>query len=74
MLSAAACRKTIETEETVCEDDCNPFNNDGECDDGGEGSISDLCRIGTDCSDCGERIIVYKTKVKKKDLPADSLQ
>lgn len=39
----------------ICENSC-VFNNDGECDDGGEGSIDDsLCDFGTDCNDCGVR-------------------
>lgn len=37
-----------------CEDAC-PFANDGECDDGGIGSITDICNLGKDCSDCGQR-------------------
>lgn len=28
------------------------FENDGECDDGGEGAVTSLCRLGTDCTDC----------------------
>ncbi len=39
----------------LCEDTC-PSANDGECDDGGEGSLFALCPLGTDCSDCGERL------------------
>jgi hypothetical protein len=38
----------------VCRDSC-AYAGDGECDDGGPGAIHDLCRYGTDCSDCGER-------------------
>ena len=46
-----------------CEDDCQmsfggfslDYTNDGECDDGGEGSSYDSCAIGKDCSDCGAR-------------------
>jgi hypothetical protein len=71
---AVACkRETIEIETLVCDDACVPFNNDGECDDGGEESISNLCKIGTDCSDCGERIVITKEKIKTRDLP-DSLR
>ena len=29
---------------------------DGECDDGGSGSAYDICELGTDCTDCGERL------------------
>jgi hypothetical protein len=74
LILAVACkRETIEIETVVCEDACVPFNNDGECDDGGEESISNLCKIGTDCSDCGERIIITKEKIKRRNLP-DSLR
>eukprot|EP00912_Choanoflagellata_sp_UC4_P001309 UC4_evm16s805 len=36
-------------------DDCE-FQEDGFCDDGGEGSISSICPLGFDLSDCGPRI------------------
>ena len=45
-----------------CDDSC-PFARDGECDDGGAGSLCWLCYRGTDCTDCGPRT----------DLPTDSL-
>ncbi len=38
----------------LCDDTC-PSANDGECDDGGEGSVFALCPLGTDCTDCGPR-------------------
>ena len=28
---------------------------DGECDDGGPGSLNSLCNLGSDCGDCGPR-------------------
>lgn len=31
------------------------YAGDGECDDGGLGSITSLCELGTDCTDCGAR-------------------
>lgn len=34
-----------------CDDSCGLI--DGECDDGRPGAISDICDLGTDCSDCG---------------------
>lgn len=43
-----SCRRTI------CDNSC-PFHADGECDDGGEGSLYDVCQYGSDCDDCGER-------------------
>ncbi|XP_077984199.1 uncharacterized protein LOC144438866 isoform X2 [Glandiceps talaboti] len=39
----------------LCTDDCSPFNNDGDCDDGGPGFDFNLCSLGSDCSDCGSR-------------------
>ena len=33
------------------------INFDGECDDGGEGSIWALCDLGTDCGDCPPRFV-----------------
>ena len=42
---------------SLCLDDASacPFIKDGECDDGGEGSVYDLCDAGNDCFDCGPR-------------------
>jgi hypothetical protein len=37
-----------------CSEDCL-FADDGECDDGGPDSFTDVCLLGTDCSDCGAR-------------------
>lgn len=37
-----------------CENTCT-FADDGECDDGGLGMITDFCVLGTDCNDCGPR-------------------
>lgn len=39
---------------TSCSNEC-PFAGDGACDDGGPGSEFDLCPLGTDCDDCGQR-------------------
>ena len=39
---------------TGCAEQCE-FAGDGECDDGGPGSLTSLCSLGTDCSDCGAR-------------------
>ncbi len=38
-----------------CYDLCLPKVNNGVCDDGGEGSQTSWCLLGTDCRDCGER-------------------
>lgn len=37
-----------------CSDECE-FEADGQCDDGGTGSATELCVLGTDCADCGPR-------------------
>ena len=34
-------------------DSCKFWANDGHCDDGGPGSRSPICAVGTDCTDCG---------------------
>ncbi|XP_077984086.1 uncharacterized protein LOC144438789 [Glandiceps talaboti] len=39
---------------TVCSETCS-YSGDGECDDGGAGSLYSLCGLGTDCKDCGSR-------------------
>ena len=37
-----------------CTNSCST-SYDGECDDGGPGSLYSICGYGTDCSDCGVR-------------------
>ena len=37
-----------------CNETCF-FTNDDECDDGGPGSFTNACDLGTDCADCGPR-------------------
>lgn len=53
-----ATADTVEEEEIVmiglCMSTC-PYADDGECDDGGEGSDTSVCSYGTDCGDCGAR-------------------
>jgi hypothetical protein len=39
---------------SACSEICM-YSADGECDDGGPGSVTDLCSLGTDCIDCGPR-------------------
>merc|ERR1712166_530911 len=44
----------------LCTDDCPPYphyTSDGWCDDGGSESQYSLCPLGSDCQDCGPRII-----------------
>lgn len=43
-------------QETVCNNDCL-WANDGQCDDGGDGSDTSLCGEGSDCDDCGPRLV-----------------
>jgi len=38
----------------LCTDTCT-YAADGECDDGGPGSLYSVCELGTDCTDCGPR-------------------
>ena len=43
----------------ACTDACgyeNAWVGDGYCDDGGPGSDFSVCALGTDCTDCGERV------------------
>lgn len=56
-----ACQKNPSV--TLCADDCtvggriwaNDASSDGQCDDGGAGSVFSDCALGTDCADCGSR-------------------
>ena len=55
-------KKPIKTSWSIdCDNEC-VFADDGECDDGGEGSTSDLCGLGHDCHDCGKRRVIYVKK------------
>ena len=38
----------------ICDNTCE-WAGDGECDDGGPGSLYSICEYGSDCSDCGTR-------------------
>ena len=46
-------------QEGVCTNTCQ-FAFDGECDDGGIGSVYAICDVGSDCSDCGPRANAIK--------------
>ena len=59
------CDEPFVTEQPRCSDDCDPDDEgtayepgdvaaNGRCEDGGPGSASGLCPIGTDCSEDGE--------------------
>ncbi|MBI5494984.1 MAG: hypothetical protein HY904_08135 [Deltaproteobacteria bacterium] len=41
---------------TLCAETCR-FAGDNECDDGGAGSVTALCDLGSDCHDCGARTV-----------------
>ncbi len=51
---AAGCLGRPPAEGDLCDDTCR-WAGDGECDDGGEGSLYSVCALGTDCGDCGPR-------------------
>ncbi len=53
-LGSSVCAPASFCDEALCDDTCE-FAMDGECDDGGPGSMFDVCDLGTDCSDCGPR-------------------
>jgi hypothetical protein len=53
-VTAVGCIYTGGDPGDSCNDSCR-FAFDGECDDGGEGSITSLCSYGSDCGDCGPR-------------------
>jgi hypothetical protein len=54
LFSVAVSFTSTSCKKKLCTDTC-AFNNDGQCDDGGEDSDFDVCELGTDCADCGER-------------------
>jgi hypothetical protein len=54
-LAAAAVQFGLSSEASAqCTNAC-PTAHDGECDDGGPGSLYSICDYGTDCGDCGPR-------------------
>ncbi len=44
----------VEPPTILCDDSCQ-FNKNTVCDDDGPGATSDICPLGTDCTDCGPR-------------------
>lgn len=44
----------VDFSDEECNDTCF-FADDGRCDDGGAGSVSAACELGSDCKDCGPR-------------------
>ena len=51
----------------ICQDTC-PYAGDGNCDDGGRNG-SDICTLGTDCQDCGNR---YAAEFSSHPIPMPS--
>jgi hypothetical protein len=54
-LEGFAPTSRIECVPEIVEDNLCTYNGDGECDDGGVGSSSNVCAFGTDTTDCGAR-------------------
>jgi hypothetical protein len=42
-----------------CSNTCNNYASDGDCDDGSPGSEYSHCTLGTDCYDCGPRLLSH---------------
>jgi hypothetical protein len=58
LVSGATILLTVAGLNMGCPETCTNgclFAADGDCDDGGSGSVSALCGNGTDCFDCGPR-------------------
>jgi len=53
-LSLGALALTAAPAAAQCTNTCASAN-DNECDDGGPGSLYDICEFGSDCNDCGVR-------------------
>lgn len=55
---AEACRRECAAYSPciLCSDACD-FRGDSECDDGGSGSSFEACPVGSDCKDCGVRLL-----------------
>lgn len=57
---------------TLCSDSCSYYAGDGYCSDGGPGSTSSLCELGTDCSDCGPRESTSECRIELLDTTCTS--
>ena len=55
ILSAVGHRRRLPEAKCVNSPEACMFHDDGECDDGGDGSDFAVCAWGTDCLDCGAR-------------------
>lgn len=60
VLVVALAAARVLGEEAYCSDSCE-FGLFGQCDDGGEGSATASCPLGTDCRDCGVRSVLIST-------------
>ena len=54
LCGAAMTLGMVSTATAQCTNTC-ATSNDGECDDGGPGSLYSICDLGSDCNDCGAR-------------------
>ncbi|KAH9260594.1 hypothetical protein BASA81_001061 [Batrachochytrium salamandrivorans] len=59
-LAMALAITVVLGEEEYCSNSCE-FGFPGQCDDGGEGSVTATCPLGTDCRDCGVRSFLIST-------------
>lgn len=55
VLSGCDGGTSTSTQPQLCSETCE-FAGDGDCDDGGPGSLTSACELGTDCADCSSRI------------------
>ena len=55
MCCACGGGQPVSQASTLCTDACH-YPSDGLCDDGGAGAQYDECALGTDCTDCGDRL------------------
>ena len=65
---AFACFGLTASAQELCTDNC-PSSGDGECDDGGPGSLYDICDLGSDCTDCGVRAVIVDEAPPYEDPP-----
>jgi hypothetical protein len=54
MLCDRVAGSCVMAPDAMCNNTCST-SGDNECDDGGEGSLFDVCELGSDCADCGPR-------------------
>ena len=59
---------------SLCTDTCGVRASDGVCDDGGPGSESSSCALGTDCTDCGYRISALPAEREQPPVELEQLR